>query len=83
LTLRSATVRQASQQLSIGLLILFVLPMFAVQYLPEAWRVAVFSRLQNLNLQMLFILLAAGWLVVDLALAALAVKRFQRSALIE
>ena len=82
-SIRSATVRQASQQLSIGLLVLFVLPMFAVQYLPETWQVEVFARLQNLNLQTLFILLAAGWLVVDLVLAAMAVKRFQRSALIE
>jgi len=82
-SMRADTVRQASQQLSIGLLILFVFPIFALQYLPEAWRVQFVGQLNNVDLQTLFISLAVGWLLVDLILAAVAVKRFQRTALID
>lgn len=82
-SIRAETVRQASQQLSIGLLILFVLPIFALQYLPDTLRAQIISKLSNVDLQTLLIALAAGWLIVDLVLAAAAVKRFQRMALIE
>jgi ABC-2 type transport system permease protein len=81
-SMRADTVRQASQQLSIGLLVLFVLPIFALQYLPDAWREQIVGRFSDINLQTLLITLAAGWLLVDLVIAAIAIKRFQRTALI-
>ncbi len=82
-SIRATTVRQASQQLSIGLLVLFVLPVFGMQYLPAAWRMQILGGLNSNDLPLILITLAGGWLAADLALAAAAVKRFKRSALID
>lgn len=81
-SLRAGSVRQAQQTLSIGVLLLFVLPVFGSQLLPAATRE---SALALVTRQDVTALAAAGlglMLALNLALLGLAMARFRRALLI-
>ncbi|HMN59362.1 MAG TPA: ABC transporter permease subunit [Anaerolinea sp.] len=81
-SLRAATVRQASQTLSMLMLVFWVVIFLGVRFLPESTKQSISAYLQNVNLG----LLAAGALavvvVIDAVLMFVAMARFQRSRLI-
>lgn len=81
-SLRAATVRQASQTLSMLMLVFWVVIFLGVRFLPESLRASMSAYLQHVNLG----LLAAGALVVvvmiDVVLLFAVMARFQRARLI-
>jgi ABC-2 type transport system permease protein len=81
-SLRSPTVRQASQTLSVAILLLLLGPVLGVQALPAAWKVQLVVWVKTLGTEGLFwtavALLAAGAAVLLLA----AMARFKRFRLI-
>jgi ABC-2 type transport system permease protein len=81
ISLRASTVRQAQQTFSITFFALFI-PFFAIQFLPEEWRMRLMQMVMQLNVSQA---LLAGVLVLlglDIALIAAAMARFQRNRLI-
>ncbi len=81
-SLRAKTVRQAYQQLSVGLILLFVVPIFALQFIPSL-REALDKTMASLNAQQVGLVLISVLLVIDAALIGAAMARFQRSKLLD
>lgn len=79
-SLRSSTVRQAQQLLSWVIMALVFVPMFGFRFLPAAWREALARSLQG-DLTRLVITVAAVLLVLNVALIAMCMARFQRARL--
>jgi ABC-2 type transport system permease protein len=79
-SLRAAGVRQAFQQLSIGMMVLFVLPMMLLQFIPSAWKANLAAAFQGVDMLSLLILVGVGVLFLDVTLAAAAVRHFRRMA---
>lgn len=79
-SLRAATVRQAQQTLSGAILVLFVLPVAAARWIPDAWKPAAIAlaTLDPGTVALGAIALAA----VDGALVLVARARFQRARII-
>jgi ABC-2 type transport system permease protein len=77
-SLRAASVRQAFQQLSIGMMVLFILPMIGLQFMPSAWKANLSAVFQGVDVAWMVILAGAGVLFLDVALAAAAIRRFRR-----
>jgi ABC-2 type transport system permease protein len=81
-SLRAATVRQAAQTLSIGILLLVWVPVLAIQFLPASLSRSALDRLMSLDVRLLAPLLLVMLVVLDVAVLALALARFQRDRLI-
>ncbi len=81
-SLRAATVRQAQQQLSIGIMVLMFLPLFAVRALPDAWRARAGLAFARTGLVSGLLLVALLVAVIDGLILAAAMARFRRSQLI-
>jgi ABC-2 type transport system permease protein len=81
ISLRAATVRQAQQTFSIINLVLFI-PLFVFPALPDEVKARIMQVLSQVNADMLAILVPAGLALVDIALVAAALVRFQRARLI-
>ncbi len=75
ISLRSATVRQAQQTMSVGVLVLFVALVFVLKAIPSAV-------LQSLNASQFLLALMGGFFVLDLILLAILVASFKRARLI-
>ncbi len=82
ISLRAKTVRQAYQQLSIGLIILFIVPIFAVIGIPSL-RQAVLDAVATWNAELAAIVVIGGLLVLDAVLTGAAMARFQRNKLLD
>ncbi len=82
ISLRAKTVRQAYQQLSIGLIILFVVPVFAVVGIPSL-RQAVVDALATMNAELAAVIVIGALLVLDAVLTGAAMARFQRNKLMD
>ncbi len=82
ISLRAKTVRQAYQQLSIGLIILFIVPIFAVVGIPSL-RQAVVEAVSNMNAELVGIIVIGVLLVLDAVLTGAAMVRFQRNKLLD
>ena len=80
-SLRAATARSAQQTLSVLVLAPMVL-LLAAPALPEAWRESVVSWAMTAGVERLVIVGGAFLLVINLALLAADVKRFQRTKMI-
>jgi len=75
-------VRQAQQTLLIPLTILLILPSLAVLAVPAELQARLLAWLVEANLTGIALGAIAGLLLVDVALVAAALKRFQRARLI-
>jgi ABC-2 type transport system permease protein len=81
-SLRSATVRQAAQTMSLAIMLLLFVPVFGLRALPAETQAALFARLQGANLNLVVAAVMGGLLVLDLVLLGVAMARFQRARLI-
>lgn len=80
-SLRAASVRQAQQLMSTGMLVLF-LPFMLIQFIPQTWLNAAETMLENVQPVQIAIGLAVVLLIVETILIAIARRLFQRSKLI-
>ncbi len=81
ISLRAASVRQATQTLSYIMLVVFFLPVVLLQILPSQVMITLEQTLAPLSLDRLFLVGGAGLLALDLALLLLLRARFQRTKL--
>ncbi len=81
-SLRAKTVRQAYQQLSVGLILLFVIPIFSLEFIPSL-REALDKAMASMNPQQVGLVLIGVLLVIDAALTVTAMGRFQRNKLLD
>ncbi len=82
ISLRAASVRQATQTLLFPLTILLLLPSIGTMILPADLQARVFKWLTEADVTGLVLSVMAALLVVDAALLAAALARFQRAKLI-
>lgn len=81
-SLHASNVRQAYQRMSIGFLVLWLPIILAPQVLPEGWKQQINLWAEGLNMLQVALAFGVGFILVDLALVALGLARFQRSRLI-
>jgi ABC-2 type transport system permease protein len=81
-SLRAATVRQAQQILLIAIMLLLFVPVYGVQFLPEAGRARLVSALMAGGPTRLMLTLIALLTALDLVLMIAALIRFRRARLI-
>lgn len=81
-SLRAATVRQAAQSLSIGIILIVWVPILAIQFLPAPLTRGVIERMMSLDLGIAVPLLLALLALLDLLVLAAALARFQRDRLV-
>jgi ABC-2 type transport system permease protein len=81
-SLRAATVRQAAQSLSIGILLLVWIPILGINLFPEAMKNQLLPALLGLDVRVVAVALLAVLGLVDVVMLALALSRFQRNRLI-
>jgi ABC-2 type transport system permease protein len=82
ISLRAATVRQAAQTLSIGIVLLVWVPVLAFTFLPTDVTRSLEASLSSLNITTIALLFVIILVIVDTLLLLLAVARFQRARLI-
>jgi ABC-2 type transport system permease protein len=80
-SLRAGSVRQAQQMMSVGMLVLF-LPFMLIQFVPEAWLIALGRLAANVSPVQAAMWIAAGLVILETILIAIARRLFQRSKLI-
>ena len=80
--LRAKTVRQAYQQLSAGLIVLVVAPIFLLEFIPSL-RHAVSGALATWDLTQAVLVVVGVLLVIDAVLTGAAMARFQRNKLLD
>jgi ABC-2 type transport system permease protein len=81
-SLHSATVRQAYQKISIAFMILWFVPILALQFLPREVLIPALNNLSSLNLASVVLWVFVFLIVADLALIYAATRQFQRARLI-
>ena len=81
-SLHAATVRQAQQTLGVGLMVLIFGTIFGYGALPAAWKARLVQVLFEWSLTELILLGAGIVLLIDIALVAAAMARFQRAKLV-
>jgi ABC-2 type transport system permease protein len=81
-SLRAATVRQAAQSLSIGILLLVWVPILAVQVLPRSFMDRFAEVALTTDMRVVVLALLVGLAALDALVFALALSRFQRARLI-
>jgi ABC-2 type transport system permease protein len=82
ISLRSATVRQAQQILTIGFFVLLFVPIFGIQLIPRAERNQLLTQLSATSGATLALILVAVLLALDIVLLLVALARFQRARLV-
>ncbi len=81
-SLRSSTVRQATQVLTIGPVAVFFVIFFGLQALPASVRSEIVNRLNSMGLSTVAIVLLVVLLVLDILILYIDSARFQRARLI-
>lgn len=81
-SLHASNVRQAYQRMSIGFMLIWLPLILGPQFMPRAWRIELGLWLEQLNGGTVIAAVAAALLLIDLALIAITIARFQRSRLI-
>jgi len=82
ISLRAATARQAQQTLSLAMMILFFVPTFGVQALPEEWRARLFETFMAMDITGLVVTAMVILAVLNVGLLVAAMGRFRRARLI-
>ncbi|HPP01589.1 MAG TPA: ABC transporter permease [bacterium] len=82
ISLRSPTVRQAQQTISLMVMMIWFAPFFLILVLPRSWKEAVAQSFQHLRLSNLLAIVTAGLLVLLAMFLRLAMHRFRRARLI-
>lgn len=80
-SLRAASVRQAQQMMSAGMLVLF-LPFMLIQFIPSGWMGSIVEMVAAIQPLQIALSIAILLLVVEGILIAVAMRLFQRSRLI-
>jgi ABC-2 type transport system permease protein len=81
-SLRASSVRQAQQTLSIAIMLLLFVPIFGGQALPAEWRARLAQALVVADVTKILLTVVAVLAILDMALLAAAMIRFQRARLI-
>jgi ABC-2 type transport system permease protein len=81
-SIRAASLQQAQQRLSLSSMLLFLVPVFAMQLAPRAWVAAAATAVEGSNLPGLFLAVGTGLLLLDAGLVAGCLARFQRTRMI-
>jgi ABC-2 type transport system permease protein len=81
-SLRASTVRQASQTLSVSMLVLWVGIFLAIRLVPETTRASLVAAVETANLPTLAAIAAGVLVVLNVVLIGAAMARFQRAKLI-
>lgn len=81
-SLRAATVRQATQQLVFASIALTWVPFFAFSLLPYKWQISLLNTATSADGIQIFLLIVIILLALDVGLLLAALARFQRSRLI-
>jgi len=81
-SLRAATVRQAAQTLSIGIMLCIFVPALAIPALPKAWRPVLLVSLMTLSVRQWVFAAFAVLALADAVLLLAAMARFTRARLI-
>ena len=81
-SLRSSSVRQAAQTLSLGIMLVLFVPLFGIRALPAATQEALLARLMGLGMNQILAGVVGVLLLLDLGLLAAAAARFRRARLI-
>ncbi|HQH72809.1 MAG TPA: ABC transporter permease [bacterium] len=82
ISLRSPTVRQAQQTISLMVMLLWFAPFFLALLIPDSWKKAMAESFQDLGMPRLLAFLTAVLLILLIVFLRLAVYRFQRARLI-
>lgn len=80
-SMHSPTVKQAQQTFSVAFLIFFI-PLFMVQYIPEAWKTAMKDAFVAADWKTIIILVLIGVCVLDVVFVATGLIRFKRHKLL-
>ncbi|WP_298404649.1 ABC transporter permease subunit [uncultured Chloroflexus sp.] len=81
-SLRAKTVQQATQMLSIAVMLLIFVPTFGLQALPAAWQERLLHLIAGWNVPQAVLTAIAVLAVIDSVLIGAAMRRFQRTRLI-
>ncbi len=81
-SLRASSLQQAQQRLSMSSMLLFVLPIFALQVLPDDLTARLALAAGGADLATIFAVAAIGLLLLDASLIVAALGRFQRARMI-
>jgi len=82
ISLRSPTVRQAQQTISLMVMLLWFAPFFLAMLIPDSWKKTMAESFQDLGMSRLLAFLTAVLLILLIVFLRLAVYRFQRARLI-
>lgn len=81
-SLHAASMQQAQQQLSLAMVLLFLVPVFGFQLLPKDTKLSVVNAIESGDATNVVIVVAIVILILDLLFIGLAMARFQRAQLI-
>lgn len=82
ISLRAATLRQASQTLGMSIVVILIAPFIVLVMLPDAWAAAFLSFVTGLGTDRQMLGLAVVMLTLNVALMVAAMRRFRRGRLI-
>jgi len=82
ISLRAATVRQAAQSLSIGIMLCIFVPAFGIPALPKSWKASLMQAAMALRVAQWIAVVGIALAVIDAVLLLAAMARFKRARLI-
>jgi len=81
-SLRAATVRQAAQSLSIGIMLCIFVPAFGIPALPKTWKASLMQVAMTLSVAQWIAAVCIALVAIDAVLLLAAMARFKRARLI-
>lgn len=81
-SLRSSTVRQAYQKMSVAFMVIWFVPLMALQFLPASITAPLIESMANIDMGQVVTIAMLVLLVVDVLLIFLATRQFRRDRLI-
>ena len=81
-SLRASTVRQAQQTLSIGAILIIIVPMLGIQMLPNELKSRLLHSISHVDVMSAVLIAVAAVVVLDILLLAFTMSRFKRARLI-
>ena len=81
-SLRASTVQQATQRMSIGMMLIIFAPLLVMQVLPLEWRMRVGQALENADFTGIVLIASVVLVVLNVIFMSAAMARFRRARLI-